>query len=306
MRRSIRGTAVSVVTVGAIGLAAACNPAPPPQSVAAGAAPAAAVPAPELPLGGRTIFPDYRVVADYGSSGGPALGVLGEGSPDQAAEAVARRAESYASFGRPVQPAMELITTVALSSPGPDGIYSSRGDLDAVARYLDAAHSHHQLLLLDFQPGRGDYLPQVERFERFLLDPSVGVALDPEWNVGPRQIPGEVIGSSPASRINAVSTYLADLVRRQNLPEKLFVIHQFKTSSLPDRADIALQPGLATVLHADGFGTQATKTSVYDALAFPVPPFHPAAKLFLTQDPDMMTPPQVMALSPQPEMITYQ
>lgn len=169
--------------------------------------PARPAPTPELPLGGRTIFPDYRVVADYGSSGGPALGILGEGSPDAAAEAVARRAQKYTSFGRRVQPAMELITTVALASPGPDGTYSSRGDPEAVQRYLDAAHRHHQLLILDFQPCRGDYLSEVTRFEKFLLDPSVGVALDPEWNVGPDEVPGQVIGSSLASRINAVSAY---------------------------------------------------------------------------------------------------
>lgn len=219
---------------------------------------------------------------------------------------MARRAQTYTSFGRRVQPAMELITTVALNTPGPGGTYSSRGDPDAVARYLDAAHRYHELLILDFQPGRGDYLSQVKRFEKFLLDPLVGVALDPEWNVGPDQIPGRVIGSSPASRINAVSAYLSTLVAANNLPEKLFVVHQFKTSSLPDRENLALPPGLATVLHADGFGTQSTKIAVYDAMAFPVPPFHPAVKLFLTQDTDRMTPQQVMALDPQPEMITHQ
>ncbi len=38
----------------------------------------------------------------------------------------------------------------------------------------------------------------------------------------------------------------------------------------------------------------------------PIPPFHPALKLFLTQDTNMMSPQQVMALNPPPEMITYQ
>src|SRR5947209_2127246 len=50
-------------------------------------------PAPQLPLGGRQLFPHYRVVAYYGGDGGPGLGVLGAGTPDQAAAAVARQAQ---------------------------------------------------------------------------------------------------------------------------------------------------------------------------------------------------------------------
>src|SRR5262252_7474570 len=39
----------------------------------------------ELPLGGRTIFPKFRVVAFYGAPQSHALGALGIGSPDHAA-----------------------------------------------------------------------------------------------------------------------------------------------------------------------------------------------------------------------------
>lgn len=324
MRRTMFRRTVTAAGVGILALGAACSSPALPQGSGAHEAPAppavvapvgtsvppsadsSPVPPPQLPLGGRSIFPDHLVIADYGSSGGAALGVLGVGSPDEAAEAVTRRAQLYTSFGRRVQPAMELIATVALNTPGPDGTYSSRGNLDAVQRYLDAAHRHHELLILDFQPGRGDYLPEVARFEKFLIDPSVGVALDPEWNVGRGEVPGQVIGSSSAAQINAVSTYLSGLVAAHDLPDKLFVVHQFRTTMLPDREQITPAPGLETVLHADGFGAQTTKIAVYHALAIPIPPFHPALKLFLTQDTNMMSPQQVMALNPPPEMITYQ
>jgi hypothetical protein len=252
------------------------------------------------------IFPNYRVVAFYGGSDGPGLGVLGQGTPDQAAAAVERQAQLFAFAGRPVQPAMELITTVALANPGPDGIYSSRGDPAAVQRYLTAARAHKELLVLDFQPGQGDFLTQIKRFERFVAQPDVGVAVDPEWHMQPGQIPGRVYGSSSAASINEVSAYLQAIVIKHRLPQKLFVIHQFRPSVLPDRQAILARPGLATVFHADGNGVPDDKVNVFDALAFPGPPFARGFKLFFTRDTPLMTPQQAMALTPSPDLVTYQ
>jgi len=261
---------------------------------------------PSLPRGGRRILPAYRVVAFYGAPGGNTLGVLGHGTPDQAAAAIERQAAGYARFGRPVQPAMELIATVAQGGPGRDGLYTRPIPDSAIAAYLAAAHRHRLLLILDFQPGRGEFLPQVQRISRFLLDPSVGVALDPEWKVGRHQVPAKVIGSASAASINAVGRYLSALVARHQLPDKLLVVHQFTPPMLPDRARIARPSGLEVVLHADGFAAPSGKISKYRLLAFPCPPFHAGFKLFYRADRGLMTPAQVMRLSPQPEVITYQ
>src|SRR5215475_7403132 len=67
----------------------------------------------QLPRGGRTIFPRYRVVAYYGAAGIPILGVLGTADPDTIAAEASARAAQYASAGRLVLPAFELITTMA-------------------------------------------------------------------------------------------------------------------------------------------------------------------------------------------------
>jgi hypothetical protein len=259
-----------------------------------------------LPRGGRTIFPTYRVVAYYGSSAGPGLGVLGVGTPDQAAAAVARQAELFDTPTRHAQPAMELIATVALASPGPDGTYSSRGDPAAVERYLQAARRHKELLILDFQPGSGDFLSEIKRFQQFVVQPDVGVAIDPEWHMQPGQVPGTVFGSATAAEVNAVSAYLTTVVTRYRLPQKLFVIHQFRPSMLPDRQNIVARPGLATVFHADGNGSPTTKVDVYNLLAFPGAPFYRGFKLFFNRDYPLLTPQQTLDLTPPPDLVTYQ
>ena len=79
------------------------------------------------------------------------------------------------------------------------------------------------------------FLDQVKRFRYALTDPWVSVALDPEWKMGPHQIPATVIGHSAAAPINAVRRYLSGIVAARHLPDKLLVVHQFRPEMLPDR-----------------------------------------------------------------------
>lgn len=267
----------------------------------------AAPPQLELPRGGRRIIGHYRVVAYYGAAGAPVLGVLGQGPPETQAAAVIRRAGAYKGYGLPVQPAMELIATVAQGAPGPDGDYSRPVPLDTVRTYLAVAHRHRMLLILDLQPGRSTFLAQARALRSVLLDPSVGLALDPEWKVTDGQRPGDgLIGSSGSGDINATIGWLSRLVTTHGLPDKLLAVHEFTSSMLPDRGSIRRQPGVEVTFHADGFGTQGAKMAVYRKLAFPPHPFGAGFKLFIVHDRDLMSPAQVMALSPRPDMVTYQ
>jgi hypothetical protein len=260
-----------------------------------------------LPRGGRKLLPGHLIVAYYGVVG--TTNILGHtGDPEADAAGVERQARAYARFGRPVQPAFELVTTIASPVPGSDATYSSPIAPALVARYLAAAHRHKLLLILDFQPGRGEFKPQVLKYARFLLDPAVGVALDPEWKLASDEVPDERIGSSSAASINAVSSYLSRVVARHRLPQKLFVIHEFRTTELPDRQNIAIEPGLATVLQMDGLGPVATKLDSYRLVMQHAAKFHPGFKVFLrsVDDPVLLTPAQIMRLRPRPEYVSYQ
>lgn len=284
------------------------HPAPAPSSSAVSprAATNVLVP-PPLPRVGQPIIGRVRVVAYYGAAGTGALGVLGAGTPEHAAQAILRRAAGYRAYGKPVQPAMELLATVAQGSPGRDANYSNPVSTAQITRYLDVAHAHRMLLILDLQPGRAAFLEQAKALRPILLDPSVSLALDPEWKVGRGQQPGGGrIGSSSAAGVNAVGAWLSRLVRANHLPDKLLVVHQFTLSMLPDREHLVARAGIEMVLHADGFGRPRTKIAVLHQLAFPHPPFGVGFKLFLTEDSRLMSPREVMRLHPQPDVITYQ
>jgi hypothetical protein len=261
----------------------------------------------ELPGGGRTLFPDRRVVAYYGGPQSPRLGILGESSPEEAARRLVEQAEAYAGHGRPVLPAFELITVMATSAPQADGTYSSALTGDDVERYLDVARDNGMLLILDIQPGRSSFLTEARRFERFLRQPDVGLALDPEWSVQAPATPGGgTIGSIDAATINEVSEWLAGLVAEEGLPEKLFVIHQFTAAMVRDRDQVLERDGLATTFHIDGFGGRFAKRSKYEALRVE-PPFANGFKLFYRQDTNLFSPAEVMSeLVPAPDLVTYQ
>jgi hypothetical protein len=265
------------------------------------------LPEQQLPRGGRRIFPTYLVVAHYGTAGTAALGVLGEGTPAQAAARLLKAAAPFVkASGRPVLPAFELIATVAQRKPGDDGTYSTYIPDADIARYLAAARKVKALVVLDLQPGRADFLTQAKHYEKFLRQPDVGLALDPEWKLTSSQVPLKQIGATNAASINAVSSWLAQLTVSHRLPEKLFVVHQFREDMIPDRGKVVPRQGLAVVVHLDGFGTQWVKHEVYGALALRSGPLHNGLKLFIDEDTDMFTPYEAMAFRPRPELITYQ
>jgi hypothetical protein len=260
---------------------------------------------PELPLGGRTIFPGHRVVAFYGTAGTAGLGVLGESNPDGIVPRLRTAAAGFATPDRKVQIAFELIVTVAQRKPGADGTYSKMIDPAKIQQYVDAARRHQALLVLDVQPGRSDFLTQVKRLRPFLEQPHVGLALDPEWRMAPDQVPGKVTGSVGAAEVNAVGAYVAGIVAEKNLPEKLFLLHQFKVTMIPDIAAVTPQPGLAIVHHLDGFGTRSEKNATFNRLYRPGR-FHLGYKLFYDEDVGMYTPPEVLGFQHVPDYVSYQ
>jgi hypothetical protein len=261
----------------------------------------------QLPGGGTRIFEGgRRLVAHYGSPGVAALGVLGETGPDEAVARIRQRAEQWVTPGVTVLPTMEIIATVANSFPTANGDYSTPVDIGLVRQWVDVAEREGVYVILDIQPGRSDFLTEARRWEELLARPHVGLALDPEWRMGPTQVPAQVIGSVTAAEVNAVSAWLDDLVVRNGLPEKLFVVHQFRLDMIRDRASIVDRPNLAENLHADGFGTPSQKLDTWNAIRLGAP-WTMGFKLFIDEDrPRMMTVDEVLALSPDVRLITYQ
>lgn len=258
--------------------------------------------------GGQTLFPKYRMVAMYGTQRSATLGVLGEQAPEAAAKRLEKIVESWLGDDRPVLPAFELITVLATADDGDEGNYNLAASDEFVQEYLDTARRHGFYLILDLQPGRSDFLTEAKRYEKFLRQPDVGLALDPEWRTPPPERPrGGHVGHVTADEVNAVSEWLAGIVEEERLPEKLLVVHQFQEQMIRNREQLVEPPGIALTIHMDGLGTRAQKLDTY-SYVHAKPPLNNGLKLFYDEDVDMYTPAEVLdgVFDPMPDLITYQ
>jgi hypothetical protein len=245
------------------------------------------------------------VVAYYGAPQDVELGALGDGSPKSVARKLEKRAAAYARRTRPILPALELIATIAANAPGDDGLWRTQQDEATIDRYHRAARRAKALLLLDIQPGHADFLVEARRLERWLREPDVGLALDPEWHT-PGVRPGTEIGSVTSQQVNAVSAWLAEIVREADLPEKLFVVHQFTDDMIRDKHRVKMRDGLAMTFNVDGFGDRPNKISKYRDFTAASPNVHHGLKLFFKEDVNLMTPGAVLDLRPPPDLVVYE
>jgi len=262
----------------------------------------------ELPGGGQLLFPGRRIVALYGHPGDPNLGVLGEQSVEASVRRARRAARVYRrAGGGKVVPAFELIATVASAEAGPDGDFSLESSVDHLRPWVDAAARAGLLVVLDLQPGHTDFLTQARRYEELLAQPHVGLALDPEWRLAPGQRHLVDIGSVRAAEVNRVGAWLARLTRRHALPQKLFVVHQFRLDMVRNRDRIRRRPELALVVQMDGQGPQQLKLNTWAAVTTGGPRgVRFGWKNFLDEDSPVRSPSATLALRPSPVFVSYQ
>jgi hypothetical protein len=301
------------LSIGLVSALVACATPQPLSPVAPSNAAPAPEPAPrapsELPRGGRSLFPEYRLVGYCGTPGAPALGEL-QGNLPAKAKALEARAAQFAG-DRKILPVFELIAVVVQASPGPDGKYRHRVDDSVVDTYLQAARKAKALLLLNVQPGRSDFLTEVKSFESYLREPDVGVALDPEWAMSGKGKPGAQWGQTTGAAINDVAAFLSSLVEAGNLPEKVLVFHEVVKAVVKDESTVKPYPGVVVIKSVDGLGPVNAKVATYGNLMQKTPEgVHPGVKLFFDEDTrnggHLMTAHQVLALSPQPEYVMHE
>ena len=263
----------------------------------------------ELPGGGGLVFPGRRMVALYGHPSGPALGVMGEQPPAEAAALAQEYADRYKDLTQwPVIPAFEIIATVASDSPGDDGDYSNESQPDELRPYVDAITEAGGYAFLDLQPGRARLIDQAKMYEDLLKQPNVGLALDPEWKIGPDEVPMTNVGHVEAEEVNEVSEWLAQLVQDNDLPQKGLILHQFQLQMLRDRDQIRTDyPELSFILHADGPGDAGQKFGTWNAMRQGLSSdYFMAWKNFIDEDTPMFDPTQTYDVDPRPWFVSYQ
>ncbi len=145
----------------------------------------------------------------------------------------------------------------------------------------------------------------AKRWAWALRYPNVGLALDPEWRMHRGGVPGRVIGSVAAAEVNRTSAWLSRMTTEYDLPEKLFVLHQFRTTMIEDIGLVRRRAGLALVQHVDGFGTPGQKLATYHTVEHSSK-FSMGFKLFYDEDVHRMGAREVHRIRPKVRFVSFQ
>ncbi len=263
----------------------------------------------QLPGGGQVLFPMRRIVALYGNPGTPALGALGEQDLAASVNRARTVAARYSALSKvPVIPAFEIITTVAERSAGRDGTYSDEMSAAELRPWVRAAAKAGMYVTLDLQPGRANFLTQARHYQSLLRLPNVGLALDPEWKLGPHQLPLRQIGSVGITEVNSVVSWLARLTAHYRLPQKLLELHEFRLTMISGIQQLDTRDhDLAIVINMDGQGAPSTKQQTWAAVVAGAPRgVFFGWKDFYVKDTPMLGPRATLLHKPQPVLISYQ
>ncbi len=264
------------------------------------------------PLPG-SILPQKRIVAYYGNPQSQKMGVLGEYPKDEMLKRLQGEVAKWekADPSSPVQPALHLVAVVAQGEPGKAGKYRMIMPDKIVNQVYDWAKEAHALLFIDIQTGHDNIRNILPRFEWLLKNPDVHLGMDPEFNMSKSgKKPGTKIGTYDAADINFAAGYLQELVKKYNLPPKVFVVHRFTRNMVTNAKCIKPHPEVQIVMNMDGWGAPWLKHDSYKDYIVKEPVQFTGFKLFYHNDTKkgdpLMTPQDLLKLNPKPIYVQYQ
>lgn len=281
-------------------------PSPPPPTAVAPVPPLPQKPAGDIELVAESVLQHTLLVTWYGNPHSKRMGILGEYVGDELANGLRRQAEAFAPHtGRHVQPAYELVAVVAQNNAGRDGKWRRRETRDVIEKMLAEARAHGFRLILDVQVGHSTVEAELDYLRRYLEEPDVYLALDPEFDMPDGQAPGTRIGTTAARDVNYAIDLLERIVIEKKLPPKVLIAHQFTMNMLPDKRNVKDSPVVDVALVMDGWGPRALKHSIY-RMVTRTPLEHTGIKLFYKKERDLIPPPDLMRLVPTPAIVIYQ
>ncbi len=260
------------------------------------------------------ILPCSRIIAYYGHPSSTRMGVLGQYPKVDMLRRLEKQVAEWkrADPATPVVPALHMVAVVAQGEPGRSGHYRTISTDAKVKEVYDWAKAANGIFIIDIQTGTDDIRNILPRFEWILKNPDVHVGIDPEFMMRGGTLPGRRVGTMDAADVNYAAEYLAQVVKKYNLPPKVLVIHRFTRPMVTNTKQIRLRPEVQVVMHMDGHGRMQGPAFKYNTFAQYIveePVQFVGWKNFYIHDNEkgvMPTAAELMRLHPQPLYLQYQ
>ncbi len=265
-----------------------------------------------IPINGA-ILPFNRIIAYYGNLYSKKMGALGEYAPKEMWKRLDAEVAKWNKADSVIKaiPAVHYIATVASGTAGKNGYYNNRMPESQIDSALSIAKMHNAIVFLDVQVSLSNLKTELPRLEKYLKMPQVHLGIDPEFSMKTGAKPGTKIGTYDASDINYAADYLVKLVKENNLPAKILIVHRFTQGMVTNYQNIKLHKELQIIMHMDGWGEPELKKGTYRHYLYKEPVQFVGFKLFYKNDlkkaPNrLMTPNELLQLKPKPIYIQYQ
>lgn len=259
------------------------------------------------------LLPFNRIIAYYGNLYSTRMGILGELPKPQMFKHLKDEVAAWqkADTSTAVIPALHYIVATAQQSPGSSGKYRLRMPDKEIDKVMAMAEEIKAIVFLDIQVGLSTLKEEIPVLEKYLSRPNVHLGIDPEFSMKGGQQPGKVIGSFDSADINFATQYLADLVKKHDLPPKVLVVHRFTQGMIKGYKSIKIQPEVQIVIDMDGWGAPAKKINTYKQFVHKEPIQFTGFKLFYKNDLKepphrLLTKEELLSLKPVPLYIQYQ
>jgi hypothetical protein len=263
------------------------------------------------PLPGA-ILPYNRIIAFYGNIYSKRMGILGEIPKEEMLKKLKGEVAKWQAADSAVKtiPALHYIAITAQGSPGKAKLHRLRMPFKQIDTIMNWAKSINALVFLDIQVAHSSVKVEAATLEPYLKLPNVHLGIDPEFSLKNGEVPGTKIGSFTADDINDAIDILAKIVRDNNLPPKVLIVHRFTQGMVTNYKKIKTVPEVQIVMDMDGFGSKVLKRSTYLRYIYKEPVQFTGFKLFYKNDNknewQMYTPEELLKFTPKPIYIQYQ
>lgn len=264
------------------------------------------------PLPGA-LLPFNRIVAFYGNLFSKKMGILGEVPKKEMLAKLKSEVAKWqaADTSIPVIPALHYVAVTAQGTPQKDNMYRYRMPFKQIDTILNWAKEINGQVFVDIQVAHSNVKTEVPLLEPYLKKPNVHLGIDPEFSLKNNEIPGSKIGTFNPDDINSAIDFLADIVRKNNLPPKILIVHRFTQGMVTGFERIKKVPEVQIVMDMDGWGPKFLKRSTYLRYIKKEPVQFTGFKLFYHNDTktganQMYSPQELLNFTPKPIYIQYQ
>ncbi len=264
------------------------------------------------PLTGA-VLPYHRIIAFYGNLYSKRMGILGALPKQQMLQKLEAEVCQWrkADASVPPIPALHYIAITAQNTHGKNNLHRLRMPHSQIDIVVAWAKEINGLVFLDMQVGHSTLEDELPSLTKYLQLSQVHLGIDPEFSMKNENPPGTTIGTYSANDINYAIRFLAKIVRENQLPPKVLIVHRFTQKMVTEYQKIKPLPEVQVVMNMDGFGNKILKKSTYHDYIFKEPVQFTGFKLFYKNDTKgnsagLYSPKELLKFTPQPIYIQYQ